>query len=186
MRARHQQSDFGHVVAGVRDPPPPEFEALLARRRRLGLDVLDEVWNGVYVMRQVPAAWHADLAQQLAAILGPLARDAALLPLINISNLGEPDDYRVPDGGLFVPGPDGLYMPTAAMVVEIVASGDGTWEKLDFYAAHGVDELLIVDPLKREVHWLTLLSDGGYQPAEQSALVALGAAALAERIDWPQ
>lgn len=77
-------------------------------------------------------------------------------------------------------------MPTAEMVVEIVASGDGTWEKLDFYAAHGVNELLIVDPLKHEVHWLALWSDGRYQPTENSALVALGAAALAERIDWLQ
>ena len=38
----------------VRDPQPAEFEALLERRRQLGQDLLDEVWEGVYVMN---AAW---------------------------------------------------------------------------------------------------------------------------------
>ena len=43
-------------------------------------------------------------------------------------------------------------MPTAELVVEIVLPGDGTWDKLSFYAAHDVGELLIVDPQKGEVH----------------------------------
>ena len=170
----------------VRDPPPAEFEALLERRRRLGQDLLDEVWEGVYVMRQVPASGHADVAQQLAVILGPLAREAGLVP-IGIFNLGGPDDYRVPDGALLSGrGPDWLYVPTAELVVEIVSPGDGTWDKLGFYTAHDVGELLIVDPEKGEVHWLALRPDREYQPIGRSTLVALGAAELAERIDWPQ
>ncbi len=35
------------VVLGER---PPELEALIDKRRRLGLDGHDEVWDGVYVM----------------------------------------------------------------------------------------------------------------------------------------
>jgi hypothetical protein len=31
----------------VRDPQPKEFQALLERRRRLGQDRYDEVWDGV-------------------------------------------------------------------------------------------------------------------------------------------
>ena len=31
----------------VNDPPPAEFEALLERRRGLGQDLFDEVWDGV-------------------------------------------------------------------------------------------------------------------------------------------
>ena len=31
----------------VRDPQPVEFEQLLERRRVLGQDLLDEVWEGV-------------------------------------------------------------------------------------------------------------------------------------------
>jgi hypothetical protein len=56
--------------------------------------------------------------------------------MIGIFNLGEPDDYRVPDGGLFRPGPDELYVPTAELVVEIVSPGDESGQKLGFYAAH--------------------------------------------------
>jgi Uma2 family endonuclease len=169
----------------VRDPPPVEFERLLARRRALGQDLLDEVWEGVYHMNPAPHRRHAHIAQQLAVLLDQPARKAGLMPMISIFNLGEPDDFRVPDGGLFRPGPDEVYVPTAALVVEIVSPNDKTWEKLDFYAAHRVDELLIVDPDKRQVDWLRLSGDGGYARVEQSGLIGLGPAALAEQLDWP-
>jgi Uma2 family endonuclease len=106
--------------------------------------------------------------------------------MISIFNLGEPDDYRVPDGGLFRPGPDELYLPTAALVVEIVSPEDKSWEKLAFYAKHGVDEVLIVDPQERRVQWLALSEEGEYRPVERSGLVELSPAELAERIDWPE
>ena len=86
------------------------------------------------------------------------ARAAGLVPMMSIFNLGAPEDYRVPDGGLHRerPGARDVYLATAALVVEIVSPGDQTWEKLEFYAAHQVDELLIVDPAERRVHWLGL------------------------------
>jgi Uma2 family endonuclease len=168
----------------VRDPQPAEFEALLARRHRLGQDLLDEVWAGVYHVNPAPHRRHAHIAQQLAELLGPRARDAGLLPMMSIFNLGEPNDYRVPDGGLFGPGPDEVYVPTAALIVEIVSPEDKTWEKLDFYAAHGVDELLIVDPELRKVDWLAL-RDGKYANVDRSSLIELSAGQLADRIDWP-
>jgi len=119
----------------VRDPPPVEFEQLLERRRQLGQDLLDEVWKGVYHLNPAPHRSHAHIAQQLAVVLDRPARAEGLLPMISIFNLGEPDDDRVPDGGLFRPGPHEVYMATAALVVEIVSPDDKTWEKLDFYAA---------------------------------------------------
>ncbi len=42
------------------------------------------------------------------------------------------------------------------MVVEIPSPGDETWHKLPFYAAHDVDEVLIVDPAEQTVTWLGL------------------------------
>ena len=69
-------------------------------------------------------------------------------------------------------------------MVEIVSPGDETWEKLPFYAAHRVDEVLIVDPQERSVSWLEL-AGGEYRPIERSGLVDLGAQGLAERLDWP-
>lgn len=69
-------------------------------------------------------------------------------------------------------------------MVEIVSPGDETWQKLPFYAARGVDEVLIVDPQERSVHWLGLV-EGEYREVERSAVIALGAAELATLIDWP-
>ena len=170
----------------VRDPQPVEFERLLERRRRLGQDLLDEVWEGVYRMNPAPEGRHAYIAQQLAELLGSPARKAGLVPMLSIFNLGMADNYRVPDGGLHRERENRVYYPTAAMVVEIVAPGDETWDKLGFYAARRVDELLIVDPQERRVHWLGLGPDGEYRPLETSELIELGAVELADRIDWPQ
>jgi Uma2 family endonuclease len=99
-------------------------------------------------------------------------------------NLGEEQNYRVPDGGVHRPGPDLLYYPTAALVVEIVSPGDESWEKLPFYAAHDVDEVLIIDPEKRSIDWLGLQA-GAYKRIARSALIDLGASDLCDRIDWP-
>lgn len=77
-----------------------------------------------------------------------------------------------------------MWLSTAALVVEIVSPGDETWEKLPLYARQLVDEILVVDPHERAVHWLTLV-DGDYRHIERSGLVDLGAADLSERIDWP-
>lgn len=77
-----------------------------------------------------------------------------------------------------------MYLPTAALVLEIVSPGDETWEKLDFYAADGVEELLIVDPQEKRSSWMGLEARE-YRHLKRSRLIALGAAALSERIDWP-
>lgn len=168
----------------VLDPPPTEIATLLERRSRLGLDRRDEVWEGTHRVIPPPSFAHQRVAEQLAALLGPSARAAGLEPLIREFGLGAPEDYRVPDGGLHRPGASGVWHPTAALVLEIVLPGDDTWQKLPFYASHGVDELLIVDPHTRAVDWLALRGER-YEPVERSALVGLDVQALAERIDWP-
>jgi len=166
------------------DTPGSGLDRLLEHRRSSGLDRLDEVWEGVLHMVPAPGFGHATLAQQLAEMLGRPARDAGLTPTMGEFNLGEEQDFRVPDGGLHRPGAGGTWLPTAALVVEIVSPGDESWEKLPFYAAHEVDEVLIVDPQKRRVDWLGL-SDGEYRPIERSALIELGPGELAGRLDWP-
>ena len=96
----------------------------------------------------------------------------------------EEGDYRVPDGALVRARPDAVFLPTAALVPEIVSPGDETWEKLDFYAARGMEELLIVDPQQKTVSWMGLEA-GEYKHLKRSRLIELGAAELAEQIDWP-
>jgi hypothetical protein len=169
----------------VLDPPPPELRALLERRRRAGLDRLDEVWEGVLHMIPAPSGAHADIAQQLAVLLDGPARQAGLFPTMHEFNLGDGEhDFRVPDGGVHRQRLTGVWHPTAAIVVEIVSAGDETWDKLPFYATHKVDEVLIVDSEKHTVEWLALGS-GEYRAIGRNGLIELGPAELAQRIDWP-
>jgi Uma2 family endonuclease len=170
------------LVLGSR---PPELEALLERRRRAGVDRLDEVWQGVLHMVPGPSFEHARITHQLAVVLDRPAREAGLLAAIGEFNLGDSEhDFRVPDGGLHRPGAAGVWLPTAALVLEILSPGDETFEKLPFYAAHHVDEVLIVDPAERTVTWLGL-GGGDYHPLERSGLIELGAIELAAQLDWP-
>jgi hypothetical protein len=169
----------------ILDSSSAGLEKLMERRRRSGLDRLDEIWEGVYHMVPAPSFAHASISQQLAELLGPPARAAGLIAAMGEFNLGESEhDFRVPDGGLHRPGASGTWLPTAALVVEIVSPGDESWEKLPFYAAHHVDEVLIVDPQKRTVSWLAL-KDGEYRPIERSGLIDLGPQELHARLDWP-
>jgi hypothetical protein len=167
----------------ILDPLPVEIDELLVRRRELGLDTADEMWEGVLHVNPAPYGRHARVMSQLAVIFDGPARAAGLQLMMAEFNVGACGDYRVPDGGLHRPGPDEMYYPTAALVVEIVSPYDESWAKLPFYAAHYVDEVLIVDPQKREVHGLALRGDG-YEPIERSSLIDLGPAELAERIVW--
>jgi Uma2 family endonuclease len=185
MRPRRRGS-LELVSTIVHDPQPAEFEALLERRRLLGQDRRDELWKGVYRMNPPPSHEHQAIAQQLAELLGPLARRAGLEPLVQEFALGEAGEYLVPDGGLHRPGATGVWHATAALAIEILSPADESWEKLEFYAAHDVDEVLILDPQERLVHWLALQPDRQYRPIERSALVEPGPSELAERIDWPR
>jgi len=134
-------------------------------------------------MNPMAHSQHAMIQAQLLALLVPLGREAGLTVLGNF-NLGERDDYRIPDGGLQRPSPGALYSATAALVIEILSPGDETWNKLAFYAGHQVDELLIVDPAAQTVTWLGRSGDG-YDPIARSDLIPLGPEELSERLDWP-
>lgn len=167
------------------DPPPAALHALLERRRELGQDGKDEVWEGVLHVVPAPSHRHADLIQQLAVILDGPARAAGLQPTMAEFNLGHSEqDFRVPDGGFHRPSAAEMWHPTAALVVEILSPGDESWEKLPFYAAHRVDETLIVDLQAHLIHWLALTGDV-YSPIERSELIELGPVELAQLITWP-
>ena len=165
------------------DPPPAEIETLLERRRRSGIDRFDELWDGVLHMAPMAHSRHGKVQAQLFEFLGPLARSAGMSTCGEF-NVGEQNDFRIPDGGLLIPGSHAVFHATAALVFEVLSPGDETFEKLPFYAAHGVEEVLILDPEERTVQWLAL-SGGEYLPAEQSSLIDLGPARLAGLIDWP-
>jgi hypothetical protein len=71
------------------------------------------------------------------------------------------------------------------VVVEIESPDDETWEKLGFYADHGVEELLIVSLQSHSVTWLAL-ADGQYEQVEESGLLGPDSRTLGARIEWPE
>lgn len=167
----------------VAEPLPAELDALLERRRETGADRWDEVWQGVLHLIPPPSHGHARLLIRLGGLLDRYAASAGLEITAEIG-IGLLGDFRVPDLALHRPGAATQWHPTVALAVEILSPHDRAWEKLPFYAAHDVDEVLIVDPQTREVHWLAL-TGGNYEPTEHSNLIELGPAELVEQIDWP-
>ncbi len=163
--------------------PPVEIVAFLTRRRALGQDGHDEVWEGDYHV--VPAAhpWHGNVDSEVAAFLRPAAKVAGLF-ITSQFNLGTSDDYRVPDGGYHRSLPSEVFMPTAAIVVEIVSPGDETWAKFDFYARHGVNEICIAEARRQQIRWL-VLAGTAYEETGASPLLGVTTAELGAGIDWP-
>jgi Uma2 family endonuclease len=131
-----------------------------------------------------PSVEHERLLSKLHRLLGPHA-DAAGLEITGGIGIGAgAEDYRVPDLTLLRPDYQPQWNETAALVVEIVSPQDKSWEKLPFYAAHEVDELVIVDPTKRTVDWLARAGDR-YESTARSGLIELGPQRLAEQLGWP-
>ncbi|ONH36465.1 MULTISPECIES: Uma2 family endonuclease [Protofrankia] len=168
------------VILGER---PHVLDEFIARRQALGQDTFDEVWDGEYHVAPGPSAEHGRVDYELNALLLPRARAAGLVGT-GPFNLGRHDNYRVPDGGLHRGRPSGAFLPTAAVAVEVVSPDDETYAKIDFYAAHRVDELIVADPLHRTVR-IWQLVDGKYDETGQSDLLQVSAAELIDGIDWP-
>ncbi|MGH9121287.1 MAG: Uma2 family endonuclease [Acidimicrobiales bacterium] len=163
---------------------PPEVEAMLARRRELGQDLLDEVWEGSYHVAPAPHPWHGYVDNLLAELLGPCATDAGLVGT-GPFNLGEEGDYRVPDRAYHRRLPSSVWVPTAAIVVEVLSPDDETWAKFGFYARHEVDEICTADPVSRSLQWFSL-AGAGYEDCPASRLLRLSVSDLAELIQWPE
>jgi Uma2 family endonuclease len=165
-----------------------QLQTLLESRRRSGMADMDEVWEGVLHMVPAPNYDHGRIESHLHRLIGEPAQDAGL-EMIGQSNLGESEhDFRVPDSALHPSGTSGDRSEigqheTAALVVEIVSPNDETWLKLPFYAAHGVQEVLIVDPREHAVHWLALDGDE-YRPVQRSGLIELGPEDLIGPLGW--
>src|ERR1700752_5007422 len=99
----------------VFDPAPGELTELIARRRELGLDRRDEVWEGDLHMIPPASHEHERLSAQLIRLLGPLA-DAADLEITGPVGIGEQEqNYRVPDLSLHRANPAPQWHPTAAL-----------------------------------------------------------------------
>jgi len=125
-------------------------ERLLEDRRRKGVDRWDEMWAGVLHMVPPPSDRHQDVSAELFLVLAPLAKARGLVTRFEtgVFRPGVGDDYRIPDQTYSRPelltlrGIDG----PADLVVEIRSPNDETDQKLPWYAALGVREVLVLDP----------------------------------------
>lgn len=168
------------VIVGKR---PPELEELIERRHALGQDIFDEIWHGEYHAAPGPSVEHARVIYELTALLGPLSKQAGLVGT-GPFNLGEPNDYRVPDGGFHRRRPTGTYLSGAAVILEVVSPDDETYNKFDFYGRHGVEELIVAEPATHVVR-IWQLTGNGYTESGRSEVLGVSAAALSQDIDWP-
>ncbi|MFN2606779.1 MAG: Uma2 family endonuclease, partial [Acidimicrobiales bacterium] len=119
-----------------------ELETLIRRRRDLGLDRYDEVWEGAYHVAPPAHPAHGYVDDALAVLLDPFARAAGLVAT-GPFNLGHPEDYRVPDQGYHRTLADSVWVTSAPLVVEVVSPDDETYARFDFYAAHRVEEVMV-------------------------------------------
>jgi Uma2 family endonuclease len=163
----------------------PQVQELIQQRQDLGQDGHDEVWEGVYHVAPHAHAHHGIILFEIAAILYPHVKRRGLVPSREF-NLGEgKSSYRVPDFGVHLAAPDLLYVPTALMVGEILSPDDETYAKFDYYATHGVSEIVVVDPAKRSVLAYRLTDDAGYVRVDDLACAGITCLDLESQINWP-
>jgi Uma2 family endonuclease len=141
-------------------------DQFIQERKRKGIDLYDEVWEGLYVMPSMPTNAHQLLVSDLGDVFRDVVKKEGLgqsYPGANVSDRrkGWDHNYRVPDmvvvlnnsravdcGTHFCGGPDFL--------VEIQSPGDDTEERVPFYGKIGVRELLIIHRDKRTLRLLPL------------------------------
>lgn len=127
----------------------------LRRRRAWGADRWDELWDGVLHMTPAPSREHQRILGELLAFLLPLSkrtRRGTLQSGINVFDTRSPEqNYRIPDLTFVAAGreqllaEDGVRGGGPDVVVEIRSPGDESYDKLPFFAALGVRELVIID-----------------------------------------
>jgi len=153
---------------------------LIEQRRAWGADRYDEVWDGVYVMAPLPNNEHQEIVARLVRIFDETLGDCGLARVLAGVNLARPDledwtqDYRIPDVAVFTGDTraqncDTHWRGPADFLVEITSPGDRTADKIPFYSAIGVVELLVVN---RESWTLELYRHDGDKLAPAGSSVA--------------
>jgi Uma2 family endonuclease len=149
----------------------------LAERRRLGLDKIDEMWEGVLHVVPPPSVRHQDAEGELHSLLRARAHELGFRCTVN-TGVFDPEapemSFRVPD--IVVARPDQRTRRGieggAVLAVEILSPNDETDDKLPFYAARGVEQLLVVDPRSFRLELYRPGVDGyvRVEPADDGAL----------------
>lgn len=141
-------------------------QADLARRRRLGADRRDEMWEGVLHMTPAPSTEHQRILDRLVEWLGPRLRESGRGTLRSgINVFRAEDDYRIPDLTFVATGhddrlaEDGVRGGGPDDVIEIRSPGDETSDKLPFFAALGTPEVIVIDRDTKQPEIFRLAAD---------------------------
>lgn len=138
-------------------------QSLIAERKRLGHDRFDEVWEGVYMMAPAPNDEHSLIIMRLSHFFDDtigIPGKGDVRTVINVSDraIGWEKNFRVPDLAVMLRGGKsanrGSYWQGGPdFVVEVCSPDEDPHEKIDFYEALRVRELLIInrDPWKLEL-----------------------------------
>jgi len=138
--------------------------AELEWRKKTGIDRWDEMWDGVLHMTPAPNVEHHRMLDEMIEFLKPLLRTTSRGRLISGVNVfgANDENYRIPDltfaaaGREHVFAKDGVRDNGPDAVIEIRSPDDETDEKLPFYAAIGVREVIVIgrDSKQPEIHRL--------------------------------
>jgi Uma2 family endonuclease len=165
-------------------------QELLDHRRATGIDRYDEMWEGVLHMAPAPRINHQAIVAALIMAFGHATRGQPLLVVDGI-NICDPADvtgnYRVPDvcvldRGFASVGDDFGRSEGIVLVVEVRLPRDETYDKLEFYAARNIAELVVIDVAmtRTEVY---VLDCGVYTPTEAVDGWSMTSLGVAVRID---
>lgn len=140
--------------------PDPEW---LEQRRLMGGDRWDEVWEGVLHVVPTPTSVHQRFELDLAIALREPVRARGLVLCTQLAiYLGE-KNYRTPDITIL---PESeireIGCTTADIVIEVLSPRDESRKKLAFYAAHGISEVWLVEPVSRTTEVYVLRGDQYY------------------------
>jgi Uma2 family endonuclease len=138
-----------------------DLKSIIRERERLGIDIYDEVWDGVYVLPSVPKRAHQKLVHDLDAIFDRVvvrAKRGESYPGRNVSDRRTrwKRNYRIPDVLVVLKNSHCIDLDSHIyggpdFVVEIQNPGDDTEEKIPLYSKIRVQELLIVHRDKRRL-----------------------------------
>ncbi len=177
------------AVSGVRVTDPDEARAFVRRRQQDEIDQQDEVWEGVYVVAPLANNPHQDVTTALAGLFFyavNLEGQGRVLAGANVSDRrdGWEHNYRCPDVVVVLNGGRAVdcgthWMGGPDFLVEVQSTGDATEEKLPFYGALGVRELLVVH---RDTRRLRLYRLDGRQLVEVPPATEQGAEWLASQV----
>jgi Uma2 family endonuclease len=145
-----------------------QFDWLLQERKRKGIDLYDEVWEGLYVIPSMPTLKHQELVHDLDTIFDEVVKRPGLgkiYPGVNVSDRGSDwkKNYRIPDLVVILKTGGAVSHSTHIQgrpdfLVEIESPGDDSEEKVPFYGQLGVRELLLIHRDKRT--WRLLRLEG--------------------------